>query len=79
MLSQLQAAIARLPDSPTKHMVWIVYHDDFVEYTQNLIKLIKGEKYLDNITVTPRSSSSKYTGTVLFDPMFFDHTSNGSN
>lgn len=79
MLSDIRAAIARLPDMPTKHMVWIVYNDDFVEYTETQIKLIKGEDYLKNITVTPRSSSSKYAGTVIFDPKFFDHISNGAN
>lgn len=74
-----QAAIARLPDEPEKKIVWIVYNDDLVQYTRDMIVLIKGEDYLDNhVIVTTRAKSSRCVGSVVFDPFFFDHLGNGN-
>lgn len=75
-----EAAIRRLPDKPKKQIVWIVYNNDMVEFTRSQIARIKGEEYLRNyVIVTPRSTSSKYNGQIVFDPRFFDLEGNGFN
>lgn len=71
-------AISNLPDNPKKPILWIVYNEDMVEYTRNLISEIKGQDYMKHIKVIPRDRSSKEPGTVYFDPMLMDHISNGS-
>lgn len=71
-------AIARLPDNPTSSMVWIVYNEDMVAYTQQIIEEVKGKDYLKHIKVVSRDHSSKEQGRVYFDPMLLDHIGNGN-
>ena len=74
-------AISHLPDNPRKHIYWIVYNSDMIEYVENMIKEIKGEKYLSkNVTVVSKSDSShnRVNGTVYFDPALLDLIGNGN-
>lgn len=71
-------AISRLPDDPKKPIVWIVYNEDFIEFVENLVRDIKGEGYMEHITVVDRQHSSKYQGTIHFDPLLYDYLGNGN-
>jgi hypothetical protein len=71
-------AIRNLPNNPAKPILWIVYNEDMVEYTRNLISEIKGEDYMEHIKVVARTEAYKESGTVYFDPLLMDHISNGS-
>lgn len=67
-----------LPDVPDKPIIWIVYSDDFIQHTRDYIARIRGQKYLDSfVTVVSRQNSSKFNGKIYFDPMIYDHLSNG--
>ena len=72
------AAIKSLPDHPKKKILWIVYNEDMVKYTEKLIAEIKGESYMQYISVVSRQQSSKKQGTVYFDPLLMDHIGNGN-
>lgn len=74
-------AINSLPDNPVKKIYWIVYNEDMVKYTQDLIIQVKGEEYFHKyVRVVPKGDSSKRRskGTVYFDPNLMDLISNGS-
>lgn len=77
-MNRQHKAITRLPDCPTSNILWIVYNDDMVGYTQKMIEDIKGKDYMKFIKVVSRDHSSKEPGTVYFDPMFLDHIGNGN-
>lgn len=78
MNKQLRA-ISRLPDCPKSSILWIVYNEDMVEYTNKMIEEIKGKDYMKFIKVVSRDHSSKEVGTVYFDPMLLDHLGNGND
>lgn len=73
------AAISRLPDNPKKHIYWIVYNQDMVQYITDMIASIKGPEYMPNISVVAKGDSSKErsTGMTYFDPGLFDLIGNG--
>jgi hypothetical protein len=70
-IAKVYNAIANLPVNPTKHIYWIVYSQDMVEYTEKMIATIKGEEYLEKyVTVVAKSAPSKErtAGFIYFDP-----------
>lgn len=73
-----EAAIKRLPDNPDKRIIWIVYNEDMVPWTENLFLKIKGPEYLKNVKVVSRDRSSKYVGHIYFDPVLYDLLGNGN-
>lgn len=80
-LEKVKDMIQRLPVSPTKHIYWIVYNSDMIQYTENLISEIKGEEYLStHVTVVAKADPSKERckGTVYFDPGLLDLLGNGN-
>lgn len=72
-------AIRGLPDSPKKHIYWIVYNKDMIKYTEALIEQIRGKEYMTNITVVAKSDPSRdrTTGSIYFDPTLMDLLGNG--
>lgn len=79
-LGKVAAAIRSLPDNPTKPIYWIVYNSDMIAYTQNLIREIKGQDYLGNVTVVAKSESTRARelGHIYFDPGLYDLLGNGN-
>lgn len=78
-MGRQEQAIDCLPDSPHKHIYWIVYNDDMIKYTQGLIEQIKGKEYMTNITVVSKGDPSKdrTNGSIYFDPTLLDLIGNG--
>lgn len=80
-IGKVQQAIHSLPEAPSKHIFWIVYNHDMVEYTENMIAEIRGEKYLlDYVTVVAKADPShdRACGAVYFDPGLLDLLGNGN-
>lgn len=79
-LGKVAAAIRGLPDSPDKPIYWIVYNADMIKYTENLIREIKGQDYLGNVTVVAKGENSKNRerGYIYFDPGLYDYLGNGN-
>ena len=69
--------VQSLPKHPNKNIVWIVYNEDLVEQAENLIRTVHGNEYMDHVRVVPRSRSSKYNGSIYFDPYLYDLLGNG--
>lgn len=78
-MGKQERAIRGLPENPKKHIYWIVYNSDMIEYTESLIKEIRGIEYMSNVTVVSKSDPSKERtkGTVYFDPTLMDLMGNG--
>ena len=80
-IGKVYNAIQRLPETPHKHIYWIVYNRDMIKYTEDMIVSIKGQEYLDNyVTVVDKTDPSKdrTTGMVYFDPGLMDLLGNGN-
>lgn len=77
-MNRQHKAISSLPDCPKSNILWIVYNDDMVEYTRNMIEEIKGKDYMKFVKVVSRLHSSREPGSVYFDPMLLDHIGNGN-
>lgn len=80
-IGKVEQAITNLPTNPHKRIFWIVYNHDMVEYTKDLIEVIKGKEYLDKyVTVVAKSDPSKdrTKGMVYFDPGLLDLLGNGN-
>lgn len=69
-------AILGLPDDG-KPILWIVYNNDMVKGTIQLIEELRGEEFLCNVKVVSRTNSSKYNGRIHFDPTLMDLLGNG--
>jgi len=80
-MGKQEVAIRNLPESPDKHIFWIVYNRDMIKYVEDLIKDIRGKEYLSNITVVAKSDPCKdrTSGSVYFDPTLMDLIGNGGN
>lgn len=72
-------AILSLPKNPTKHIYWVVYNRDMVDYTVDLIRELRGEDYLQYITVVAKGDPTKdrTKGSLYFDPTLMDLIGNG--
>lgn len=73
--------IERLPDDPKEPITWVVYNDDHVNMTRDLIDSIKGESYCDKYcNVVSRQDIAKYDSKfIYYDPRLMDHLGNGAN
>lgn len=72
--------ISSMPSNPNKHIYWVVYNKDMVEYTERLIKEVKGTEYFEkHVSVVAKSEPSceRSNGTVYFDPSLLDLIGNG--
>ena len=71
--------IKKLPDSPTEHMNWLCYNQDFVGFTIEKIKEIKGYDYLKNITVLGHTDINDIEPlkNLYLDPAYYRYTHNG--
>lgn len=78
-MSKQEQAIRGLPANPSKHIYWIVYNQDMVEYTSKLIEELRGADFSKHVTVVPKggSSNKRSTGHVYFDPTLLDLIGNG--
>lgn len=78
-MGKLEASIRILPDNPSKHIYWIVYNSDMIDMAVEAIKRVKGEAYLEHVTVVARSAPVKQrdNGYVYFDPYLLDLIGNG--
>lgn len=79
MSGKQEVAIKNLPESPSKHIYWIVYNEDMVKYVEDLIESIRGSDYLKYVTVVSKNDPSKdrTKGSVYFDPTLMDLIGNG--
>lgn len=76
MYERQRKAILSLPEG--KPILWIVYNTDMVKGTMKLIAELRGEEFLDKVKVVSRMNSSKYTGSIYFDPVLLDLLGNGN-
>ena len=73
-------AVAKLPDEPTEKITWVVYNDDHIEKTKELIENIKGKGYcIKYCDVISRTSSKEVGRQVYYDPRLLSHIGNGAN
>lgn len=74
-----QHAILSLPKNPSKHIYWVVYNQDMIEYTVNLIRELRGEEYMKHVTVVAKGdpSGERSNGWLYFDPTLMDLLGNG--
>lgn len=74
-----EQAILGLPANPTKHIFWIVYNQDMVEYTTSLIERLRGKEFSSHVTVVAKADPSKERtkGHVYFDPALMELIGNG--
>lgn len=82
MIGKTYDAIRRLPDNPDGPIYWVCYNEDMKIGAEQLIKLIKGESYLDHCRVISRDKfevpmSGHYS--IYYSPDFHDHIGNGAN
>jgi hypothetical protein len=80
-MSKVEHAIRSLPEAPVKHIYWIVYNRDMIEYTKSIVSSIRGQDYLDEyVTVVAKGDSTKdrVNGSVYFDPNLLDLLGNGN-
>ena len=80
-MGKLERAVQGLPKNPAKHIYWIVYNQDMIEYTKSIVAKIKGQDYLDKyVTVVAKGDSTKdrVNGSVYFDPNLLDLLGNGN-
>jgi hypothetical protein len=81
MTELVENIIKRLPETPTKTLQWVVYNEDQVRMTEQLIDSIKGEgycqKYCNVISRTKLNRGDP--GSIYYDPGLLDHIGNGAN
>jgi len=77
----VETVIERLPATPSEPITWVVYNDDHVAKTQELIDSIKGEGYTASYcnVVSRQSLNREAPGTIYYDPRLMDHIGNGAN
>lgn len=73
-------AVAKLPNEPTEKITWVVYNDDHIEKTKQLIDEIKGDGYCKKYcNVVSRTSANREDRQVYYDPRLLNHIGNGAN
>lgn len=73
-------AVSKLPDEPAEPITWVVYNDDHVKMTEQLIDDIKGKGYCKKYcNVISRTSAKNVSRTVYYDPRLLNHIGNGAN
>lgn len=77
--------IEKFPANPDGHIVYLVYNDDMIRATEDLICEIHGKQYFkDNVTVAsvggilPDFLEAKRC-ILYFDPALHDYNGNGYN
>ena len=78
-MGKVESTIRSLPDHPTKHIYWIVYSRDMIDYMTRQIEDIRGTDYMAHITVVAKGDPSKErtNGLIYFDPTLMDLIGNG--
>ena len=73
--------IKRLPDVPTETLKWVVYNNDQVSMTTQLIDSIKGEGYCERYcdVISRQDLNRRDSGSIYYDPRLLDHIGNGAN
>ena len=73
--------IEKLPDEPEEPITWVVYNDDHVNQTRDLIDSIKGDGYCDKYcnVVSRQSIGRSDPKSIYYDPRLLDHIGNGAN
>ena len=81
MTEILETIMKRLPDVPTETLKWVVYNEDQVSMTEQLIDSIKGEGYCEKYcSVISRQNLNRGDhGSIYYDPRLLDHIGNGAN
>lgn len=84
-MNKVYEAIRSLPDNPDTDIIWICYNEDMKRGAEDLIKLLKGEHYMDRCKVVARGDEV-YTidhdpikAVYYYSPDLFDHIGNGAN
>lgn len=82
-MNKIYEAIRRLPDEPKHKVVWVTYNEDMKVCASTLIKLLKGEHYLDHCLVVSREKFNIDDGddddVIYYSPDLYDHIGNGAN
>lgn len=82
MTNKIYEAIESLPDNPNEEIAWVCYNEDMTKGAAELIKLIKGEDYLDHCKVVSRDKFDiplNFRGMIYYSPDLLDHIGNGAN
>lgn len=77
----IDTVIERLPEAPDEKITWVVYNDDHVSKTVDLINEIKGAGYCEKYcNVVSRQSMGRLDAkSIYYDPRLLDHLGNGAN
>ncbi len=74
-----EALIRRLPKTPEKTIVWVVYDIGMIRHITNLFNTLKGEGYAEKyVKVVPRNMCNKPKGRMYFDPYLGDLLKNAA-
>lgn len=81
MTDIIDILIERLPEAPDSKISYVVYNDDHVAKTKELIDSIKGDGYCDKYcnVVSRAALNADSHASVYYDPRLLDHLGNGAN
>lgn len=79
-MSKLFEVIKSLPDEPERKIIWVAYNSNMALGAANLMKLIKGEDYVDSVIFVSRDElDPNLEGDIYYSPDLYDHIGNGAN
>ena len=77
--------IEKFPVEPDAHIIYMVYNNDMVRATEDLIREVHGKEYFnDNVTVSPIGGTlpaflNGKRSMMYFDPSLHNYIGNGHN
>jgi hypothetical protein len=77
--------IEKFPVEPDAHIIYVVYNNDMVRASEDLICEVHGKEYLnDNVTVSPIGGTlpaflDRKRCMMYFDPSLHSYIGNGQN
>ena len=82
MTQKIFEANERLPDDPDTNIVWVCYNEDMKLGAIKLIKLLKGENYMQHCQVVSKEKfkvPNDFKGIIYYSPDLYDQVGNGAN
>ena len=77
--------IEKFPAKPTNNIIYVVYNDDMIRASEELIAEVHGMEYMQKyVLVTsntnlPKEKFAASNCTIYFDPSLHDYNGNGYN
>lgn len=68
-------AIMNLPEKP---VMFIVYNEDMVKGTEDMINELRGPEFMKYVTVVAKGNTTRRDGPIYFDPWLYDLLGNGN-